>query len=87
MANIPINQLPREYDNMTIPKDFRLVFGSKNLTRLLTFVDHYEINNADYDAIMAIGPQRQPNESDEDLKLRGKLRSDLSKYKQHFYKY
>jgi hypothetical protein len=87
MANVPLSDLPREYENMDIPSRFRQAFGAKKLTRLLTFVDHFEVNNTDYDEIIATSHTRQPGESDEDLKRRQTLRRDLEKYKSHFYDY
>lgn len=87
MATVPLKDLPKEYATMDIPKGFKQALGSKNLTRLVTFVDHFEVNNEDYDAIMAEGHRRLPGESDEDLRLRSRLRDDLSKYKHHFYQY
>jgi hypothetical protein len=84
-----LDDLPRLYEtmNLEIPKKFKNAFGSKNLTKLLTFVDHYEIGNEEYDQVMSESHLRKPGESDEDLRLRSKFRKDLSKYKSHFYDY
>lgn len=87
MATVHYLDLPREYQAMDIPQQFMRSFGSQALTRLLTFVDHFQVTNEDYDCLMAIKPQRQNGETEEAFRLRSQLQKVMGKYKHLFYDY
>ena len=78
-------QLPNEVKEAH-KKGISLI-GSLNFTKMMMFANEVQLTNDDIDYFMNMKPQRQEDESYEDMKIRGKFSQALLKYRPHLYDY
>jgi hypothetical protein len=84
-------ELAKQFSEFKLPNEIKNAVkqmgGSINFAKAMVFADEVKLNNDDIDYFMAVKPQRQEDESYEDMKLRGKLSKILLKYRPHLYDY
>lgn len=78
-------QLPDEVK--TAYKQGSRLIGSLNFTKMMLFANEIQLTNDNIDYFMNMRPQRQEDESYEDMKIRGKFSKALLKYRPHLYDY
>lgn len=62
-------------------------YGSKGLSKMMTFAKNYTLTNEVIDNYMSMSPKRYDNESREDYKARLKFQKALLKYRPYIYKF
>jgi hypothetical protein len=78
-------QLPDEVKT-SFKQGFQLI-GSLGFTKMMMFANEVQLTNDDIDYFMALRPQRQEDETQEDMKMRGKFAKALLKHRPHLYDY
>lgn len=84
-------ELAKQFSEFKLPDEVKVVIdrmrGSVNFAKAMVFADEVKLNNDDIDYFMSMKPQRQEDESYEDMKLRGKFSKVLLKYRPYLYDY
>ena len=84
-------ELAKQFAEFKLPDEVKMIVkqtrSSINFAKIMVFADQVKLNNDDIDYFMAIKPQRQEDESYDDMKLRGKLSKMLLKYRPYLYDY
>jgi len=73
-------ELAQKWAEFEIPKDIKSAYkagvpliGSLGFTKMMMFANENQITNDDIDYYMSVRPQRQEDETVEQMKMRGKL--------------
>ena len=70
-------ELAKQFSEFKLPDEVKVVVNrmrsSVNFAKAMVFADEVKLNNDDIDQFMSMKPQRQEDESYEDMKLRGKF--------------
>ncbi len=87
-------ELAQKWAEFEIPKDIKSAYkagvpliGSLGFTKMMMFANENQITNDDIDYYMNRKPQRQEDETTEQMKLRGKFSQALYKYRAYLYDY
>lgn len=84
-------ELAKQFSEFKLPDEVKMIVkqtrSSINFAKAMVFADEVKLNNDDIDYFMAMKPQRQEDESYEDMKSRGKLSKILLKYRPYLYDY
>jgi hypothetical protein len=87
-------ELAQQFAEYQLPKEIKDAFkqgiqmiGSLGFTKMMMFANEIQLTNDDIDYFMALRPQRQEDETVEDMKMRGKFVKALLKYRPHLYDY
>jgi hypothetical protein len=84
-------ELAKQFSEFKLPEEIKMAVmqmrGSFNFAKAMVFADQVKLTNDDIDYFMAMKPQRQEDESHDDMKLRGKLSKALLKYRPYLYDY
>jgi hypothetical protein len=80
-------ELAQKYADFKIPTEFKRGYGSTSLIKMMLFANSVELTNDHIDYYMGIPPQRQEDESYEDMKQRNKLANAMLKYRSKLYDY
>ena len=87
-------ELAQKWAEFEIPKDIKSAYkagmpliGSLGFTKMMMFANENQITNDDIDYYMSVRPQRQEDETVEQMKMRGKLANALYKYRAYLYDY
>jgi hypothetical protein len=87
-------ELAQKYAAFEIPAELKnahragmQLVGSLAFTKMMLFANENQITNDDIDYYMNIKPQRQEDETVEQMKVRGKFSQALYKYRAHLYDY
>ena len=87
-------ELAQKWAEFEIPKDIKSAYkagvpliGSLGFTKMMMFANENQITNDDIDYYMSVRPQRQEDETVEQMKLRGKFSQALYKYRAYLYDY
>ncbi len=84
-------ELAKQFSEFKLPDEVKVIIdrmrSSVNFAKAMVFADEVKLNNDDIDYFMAMKPQRQEDESYEDMKLRGKFSKVLLKYRPYLYDY
>lgn len=84
-------ELAKQFSEFKLPDEVKTVVNrmrsSVNFAKAMVFADEVKLNNDDIDYFMSMKPQRQEDESYEDMKLRGKFSKVLLKYRPYLYDY
>ena len=87
-------ELAQKWAEFEIPKDIKAAYkagvqlvGSLGFTKMMMFANENQITNDDIDYYMNIKPQRQEDETVEQMKVRGKFSQALYKYRAYLYDY
>jgi len=87
-------ELAQKWAEFEIPKDIKAAYkagvqlvGSLGFTKMMMFANENQITNDDIDYYMNIKPQRQEDETIEQMKSRGKFSQALYKYRAYLYDY
>ena len=87
-------ELAQKYAAFDVPVELKhahragvQLVGSLAFTKMMLFANENQITNDDIDYYMNIKPQRQEDETAEQMKMRGKLANALYKYRAYLYDY
>jgi len=80
-------ELAQKYADFKIPTEFKRGYGSTSLIKMMLFANSVELTNDHIDYYMSIPPQRQEDESYDDMKQRNKLAKAMLKYRSKLYDY
>jgi hypothetical protein len=84
-------ELAKQFSEFKLPEEIKMavmqIRGSFKFAKAMIFADQVKLTNDDIDYFMAIKPQRQEDESHDDMKLRGKFSKILLKYRPYLYDY
>ncbi len=84
-------ELAKQFSEFKLPDEVKMIVNrmrsSVNFAKAMVFADQVKLTNDDIDYFMAMKPQRQEDESYEDMKLRGKFSKVLLKYRPYLYDY
>ena len=87
-------ELAKRFSEFKLPNEVKQaakagvqLIGSLNFTKMMMFANEVQLTNDDIDYFMNMRPQRQEDESYEDMKMRGKFSKALLKYRPHLYDY
>ena len=84
-------ELAKQFSEFKLPDEVKTVVNrmrsSVNFAKAMVFANEVKLNNDDIDYFMSMKPQRQEDESYEDMKLRGKFSKVLLKYRPYLYDY
>jgi len=84
-------ELAKQFAEFKLPDEVKMAVkqmrSSFNFAKAMVFADEVKLNNDDIDYFMAMKPQRQEDESYEDMKLRSKFSKVLLKYRPYLYDY
>ena len=87
-------ELAQKYADFQIPKEIKQAYksgvqliGSLGFTKMMMFANENQITNDDIDYYMNRKPQRQEDETVEQMKSRGKFSQALYKYRAYLYDY
>ena len=87
-------ELAQKWAEFEIPKDIKAAYkagvqlvGSLGFTKMMMFANENQITNDDIDYCMNRKPQRQEDETVEQMKVRGKFSQALYKYRAYLYDY
>jgi hypothetical protein len=84
-------ELAKQFSEFKLPEEIKMAVmqmrGSFNFAKAMVFADQVKLTNDDIDYFMAMKPQRQEDESHDDMKLRGKFSKALLKYRPYLYDY
>ena len=88
------SELAQQFAEYQLPAEIKQAYkagvqliGSLGFTKMMMFANQVQLTNDDIDYFMALKPQRQEDESYEDMKTRGKFSKALLKYRPHLYDY
>ena len=92
MINRP--ELAQQFTEFNLPAEVKQAWkagvqliGSLGFTKMMMFANEVQLTNDDIDYFMNMRPQRQEDESYDDMKVRGKFSKALLKYRSHLYDY
>jgi len=87
-------ELAKQFSEFKLPAEVKQaakagvqLIGSLNFTKMMMFANEVQLTNDDIDYFMNMRPQRQEDESYDDMKTRGKFSKALLKYRPHLYDY
>ena len=80
-------ELAQKYADFKIPTEFKRGYGSTSLIKMMLFANDVQLTNDNIDYYMSIPPQRQEDESYDDMKQRNKLAKAMLKYRSKLYDY
>jgi hypothetical protein len=87
-------ELAQKFAEYQLPKEIKDAFkqgmqmiGSLNFTKMMMFANEVQLTNDDVDYFMNMSPQRNEDESYDDMKIRGRFSKALLKYRPHLYDY
>ncbi len=83
-------ELAKQFSEFKLPNDVKNAWksiGSFNFLKMMAFANEVKLTNDDIDYFMNMKPQRQEDESYEDMKMRGKFSKALLKYRPQIYDY
>jgi len=80
-------ELAQKFEDFKIPTEFKRGYGAPNFIKTMLFANEVNLNNDHIDYYMNIPPQRQEDESYDDMKQRGRLAKALLKYRSKLYDY
>jgi hypothetical protein len=80
-------ELAQKYADFKIPSEFKRGYGAVNFIKMMMFANEINLNNDHIDYYMSIPPQRQEDESYNDMKQRNKLAKAMLKYRSKLYDY
>jgi hypothetical protein len=87
-------ELAKQFSEFKLPDEVKQatragvqLIGSLNFTKMMMFANEVQLTNDDIDYFMNMRPQRQEDESYDDMKVRGKFSKALLKYRPHLYDY
>jgi len=87
-------ELAKQFSEFQLPSEVKNAFksgvqliGSLSFTKMMMFANEVQLTNDDIDYFMNMRPQRQEDESYDDMKVRGKFSKALLKYRPHLYNY
>jgi hypothetical protein len=87
-------ELAQKFAEYQLPKEIKDAFkqgmqmiGSLNFTKMMMFANEVQLTNDDVDYFMNMSPQRNEDETQEDMKIRGRFSKALLKYRPHIYDY
>jgi hypothetical protein len=80
-------ELAQKFADFKIPSEFKRGYGSTNFIKMMLFANEVQLTNDNIDYYMNIPPQRQEDESYEDMKVRGRFSKALLKYRSKLYDY
>jgi len=87
-------ELAKQFAEFKLPEEVKQarkagiqLIGSLNFTKMMMFANEVQLTNDDIDYFMAMKPQRQEDESYEDMKIRNRFSNALLKYRPHLYDY
>ena len=87
-------ELAQKWAEFEIPKEIKTAYkagvqlaGSLGFTKMMMFANENQITNDDIDYYMDRKPQRQEDETVEQMKMRGKFSNALYKYRKYLYDY
>ena len=87
-------ELAKQFAEYQLPDEVKAAYkaglqliGSLGFTKMMMFANEVQLTNDDIDYFMALRPQRQEDESQEDMKQRGKFAKALLKHRAHLYDY
>ena len=80
-------ELAQKYADFKIPSEFKRGYGSTNFIKMMLFANDVQLTNDNIDYYMGIPPQRQEDESYDDMKQRNKLANAMLKYRSKLYDY
>jgi hypothetical protein len=87
-------ELSKQFSEFKLPDEVKYAFksgvqliGSLGFTKMMMFANEVQLTNDDIDYFMNMRPQRQEDESYEDMKMRGKFSKALLKYRSQLYDY
>jgi hypothetical protein len=87
-------ELSKQFSEFKLPNEVKNAFnsgvqliGSLGFTKMMMFANEVQLTNDDIDYFMNMRPQRQEDESYEDMKMRGKFSKALLKYRSQLYDY
>jgi hypothetical protein len=87
-------ELAQQFAEYQLPKEIKDAFkqgiqmiGSLGFTKMMMFANEVQLTNDDIDYFMALRPQRQEDETQEDMKIRGRFSRALLKHRPHLYDY
>jgi hypothetical protein len=87
-------ELAKQFSEFKLPDEVKYAFksgvqliGSLSFTKMMMFANEVQLTNDDIDYFMNMRPQRQEDESYEDMKMRGKFSKALLKYRSQLYDY
>jgi hypothetical protein len=87
-------ELAKQFSEFKLPDEVKQaaragvqLVGSLNFTKVMMFANEVQLTNDDIDYFMNMRPQRQEDESYEDMKMRGKFSKALLKYRSQLYDY
>jgi hypothetical protein len=84
-------ELAKQFTEFKLPDDLKqsikLVGASLNFAKMMMFAREVQLTNDDVDYFMSIKPQRQEDESYENMKMRSKFSKFLLKYRPYLYDY
>jgi hypothetical protein len=84
-------ELAKQFSEFKVSEELKhnikMMRASLNFFKTMMFAQEVQLTNDDIDYFMAIKPQRQEDESHDDMKLRGKFSKMLLKYRPYLYDY
>ena len=80
-------ELAQKFADFKIPSEFKRGYGAINFIKMMMFANEINLNNDHIDYYMSIPPQRQEDESYNDMKQRNKLAKAMLKYRSKLYDY
>ena len=87
-------ELAKQFSEFKLPNEVKNAFnsgvqliGSLGFTKMMMFANEVQLTNDDIDYFMNMRPQRQEDESYEDMKMRGQFSKALLKYRSQLYDY
>jgi hypothetical protein len=80
-------ELAQKFADFKIPSEFKRGYGAVNFIKMMLFANEVQLSNDDIDYYMNVPPQRQEDESYEDMRIRGRLSKALLKYRSKLYDY
>jgi hypothetical protein len=80
-------ELAQKFADFKIPSEFKRGYGAVNFIKMMLFANEVQLSNDDIDYYMNVPPQRQEDESYDDMKLRTRFANALLKYRPKLYDY
>ena len=87
-------ELAEKFAGYQIPAEIKSAYksgaqliGSLKFTKMMLFANEVQLTNDNIDYFMDMKPQRNEDESYEDMKIRGQFSKALLKYRPHLYDY
>ena len=87
-------ELAKQFSEFKLPNEVKNAFnsgvqliGSLSFTKMMMFANEVQLTNDDIDYFMNMRPQRQEDESYEDMKIRSQFSKLLLKHRPHLYDY